>query len=370
MRMACAIVFVVFTFLFVYDYQTDLIAYTQHVLSRGATTYNRIVGAVVITLALTLLSVGVRAVLKLRARFHALVYFPSLLLLVLLAGGQTDGAGDLSFGFWMWAFPLSLVVYAGVLFFCHGILNLHIDISQDRWYSQMMWENMLLLLLQFAFTVGISNHDDVFHEQLCAERLLAEGHHEEALDACSRIAAPDTVLTCLRAMALSRMGTLGERMFEKPVTGGSTALQPDGHAVRLAMLPADSFYCYVGKRPMRPMSTIGYLHFLERHHLARRPAADYLLTACLLDKDLDGFVSTVGRYYKVDSLLPKHYREALTLYTHTRSTPRLVYHTNVMDADFQDYQALERKFPDKRERQTALRATYGNTYWYYWQYGR
>ena len=41
-----------------------------------------------------------------------------------------------------------------------------------------------------------------------------------------------------------------------------------------------------------------------------------------------------------------------------------------MDADFQDYQALERKFPDKRERQTALRATYGNTYWYYWQYGR
>ena len=83
MRMACAIVFVVFTFLFVYDYQTDLIAYTQHVLSRGATTYNRIVGAVVITLALTLLSVGVRAVLKLRARFHALVYFPSLLLLAL-----------------------------------------------------------------------------------------------------------------------------------------------------------------------------------------------------------------------------------------------------------------------------------------------
>ena len=206
MRMACAIVFVVFTFLFVYDYQTDLIAYTQHVLSRGATTYNRIVGAVVITLALTLLSVGVRAVLKLRARFHALVYFPSLLLLALLAGGQTDGAGDLSFGFWMWAFPLSLVVYAGVLFFCHGILNLHIDISQDRWYSQMMWENMLLLLLQFAFVVGISNHDDVFHEQLRAERLLAEGHHEEALDACSRIAAPDTVLTCLRAMALSRMG--------------------------------------------------------------------------------------------------------------------------------------------------------------------
>jgi hypothetical protein len=104
MRMACAIVFVVFTFLFVYDYQTDLIAYTQHVLSRGATTYNRIVGAMVITLALTLLSVGVRAVLKLRARFHALVYFPSLLLLALLAGGQTDGAGDLSFGFWMWTF--------------------------------------------------------------------------------------------------------------------------------------------------------------------------------------------------------------------------------------------------------------------------
>ena len=34
-----------------------------------------------------------------------------------------------------------------------------------------------------------------------------------------------------------------------------------------------------------------------------------------------------------------------------------------------DYQALEHKFADAMQTQAALRDTYGNTYWYYYQYG-
>ena len=41
-----------------------------------------------------------------------------------------------------------------------------------------------------------------------------------------------------------------------------------------------------------------------------------------------------------------------------------------MGADFQDYQTLERKFSNPMERNAALRDTYGNTYWYYYQYGK
>ena len=44
-------------------------------------------------------------------------------------------------------------------------------------------------------------------------------------------------------------------------------------------------------------------------------------------------------------------------------------HDDVMEADFQDYQALEHKFADAMQTQAALRDTYGNTYWYYYQYG-
>ena len=88
----------------------------------------------------------------------------------------------------------------------------------------------------------------------------------------------------------------------------------------------------------------------------------------MLDKNLDAFVKNIGKYYKVNSKLPKHYREALTLYTHLRSNPILVYHSNVMDADYQDYQDMERNNPDKTLRKNDLHESYGNTYWYYYQY--
>ena len=40
-----------------------------------------------------------------------------------------------------------------------------------------------------------------------------------------------------------------------------------------------------------------------------------------------------------------------------------------MDADYQDYQTMEAKYGNPVERKAALRDTYGNTYWYYYQNG-
>ena len=89
-----------------------------------------------------------------------------------------------------------------------------------------------------------------------------------------------------------------------------------------------------------------------------------------MDKKLDAFAHNITKYYEVnDSVkLPKHYKEALILYTHLHSNPCIVYHDNVLDADFEDMQKLEKSIADARERQTALRDTYGNTYWYYYMY--
>jgi hypothetical protein len=39
-----------------------------------------------------------------------------------------------------------------------------------------------------------------------------------------------------------------------------------------------------------------------------------------------------------------------------------------MDADFADYQTLERKYKNITERKNAIKETFGTTYWYYWQY--
>ena len=51
----CLLVFVVFTFVYLYFYQADVLAAGQHVLSGGQTHYRRLVGAVLITLVLLIL---------------------------------------------------------------------------------------------------------------------------------------------------------------------------------------------------------------------------------------------------------------------------------------------------------------------------
>ena len=98
----------------------------------------------------------------------------------------------------------------------------------------------------------------------------------------------------------------------------------------------------------------------------RKAACDYLLTACLLDKNLNQFALIVRKLYADIRSLPKHYREALILYTHLRSNPVIIYKDDVLDADFKDFQELDKKFSDKNMQRNAVQQVYGNTYWYYY----
>ena len=98
----------------------------------------------------------------------------------------------------------------------------------------------------------------------------------------------------------------------------------------------------------------------------RKAACDYLLTACLLDKNLNQFALIVRKLYADIRSLPKHYREVLILYTHLRSNPIIIYKDDVLDADFKDFQELDKKFSDKNMQRNAVQQVYGNTYWYYY----
>ena len=71
MRVACAIFFILFTFLYLYDYQADIMSVIQHVLSQGATHYNRLVGAVLITFVLWLLQFSIYGLIRLERVGHA-----------------------------------------------------------------------------------------------------------------------------------------------------------------------------------------------------------------------------------------------------------------------------------------------------------
>ena len=112
----------------------------------------------------------------------------------------------------------------------------------------------------------------------------------------------------------------------------------------MAFYPEGKLFHHIGVYPIQRMGAHRYLDYLYRHHLGKRPFTDYYLMALLLDKKIDTFVAILPTLYDVHGPLPTHYREALLLYTHLRTNPSIIFHSNIMDADFQDFQTLENKY--------------------------
>ncbi len=367
-RLICAIFFILFSVLYLQNYQDSILAVTQHVLSHGATHYNSIVGTVLITLVLQLVQVGVCAGTRLHGQFHALTYFPSLLLLAMLTdvSPHVDIEGYL--GRWLWLLPLLIVIFVVAVWVCHQFDFLE-QVPNSRCSPlQTLWLNMLLMLVMTSATSAVGCSDKVFHMRMRMESHLLAGRFAAATGVGVKEAATDSSLTMLRIWALSEQHALGERLFEYPLTGRSDAMLPNGSSVKLMMVPESRLYRHLGVVFRQKLRPAAYLAKLHEKRWATPAAHDWLLCACLLDRRLDDFVRLLPRYYKVNGSLPKHYREALTLYTHLHAHPYIVYHEAVMDADYDDYTELEARYAHSPERYAALRDSYGKTYWFYYDY--
>jgi hypothetical protein len=178
---------------------------------------------------------------------------------------------------------------------------------------------MLMLVVGIAIDTT-----DVERYTLRMERLMAKGDYQGALKVGDESDKTNQRLLNLRIEALAHEHQLGDRLFRYPVTGSGKQFAPKG--------------------------------------------GDYALCACLIDKDLDRFIELLPRYYKIDSQLPRYYREALVQYNHLRSNPVIIYHDAVMDTDYHDMQELESKYAEKKARQMAVFRQYEGTYWYYFAY--
>lgn len=370
LQTACAIVFLLFVFVYLYFFQADLLSMLQHVLSGGATHYDRTVGTVVITAVLYLVHLGAKRLGGLDRVCHALSYFPSLLLLAALTDVEVDFSVSPLRGLWLWLVPLLLAVY---VFLSLAVKYNWIETLLPSYSApiSVLWKNLLLMACMFISVCLCGNNDSVLHYRLRVERLLGSGAYSKALMVGEKSDETDASLTMLRAYALSRSGQLGERLFEFPLTGGSYALLPDGKGVRCLLYPEDRIVRALSIRKKGDMTPMEYLLYIERNGLGRKPVTDYILCGYLLDRNIDAFVNAIRRKYSLTSpSLPKHYKEALTLYTHLRANPVLVFHNEVLDADYADFQNLERKYTDLRERESYVRDMYGDTYWFYYFYHR
>jgi len=353
MRLTCAIIFIVFTYLYLSCYQADILAVAQHKLSDGLTSYNYTLSPIVATLVLFLLQLGVFAITRVKKMFHALTYFPSLLVLAFITDVPSGADAYLSLGAWVWIAPLLLLLFGGAMWVIRQLEPYEAEVRVGLWMSRRTWINLLQMLVMCLLVILVSNGNIVFHERMKMERLLMQGKYAEALQVGKQSLETDSSLTMLRVACLHRTGQMGEKLFTYPLVGGSEAMIPDSVTTKALM-----------------WRTPKWMHSMKNGKLRYVRPMDYQLCGLLLDKNLDKFVALVQKQYNLGSdSVPKHYKEALILYAHRRSVPKVIYKNSVMEADFQDFQALERKSANAMERNTALRDMYGNTYWYYYQYG-
>jgi hypothetical protein len=368
-RVVCAVCFLAFTFFWLYEFQADVITIAQHVLSDGATHYNRTIGALIVTFSLFILQLVVASVVRLTRRTHALTYFPSMLVLAFISDIDSDIDQQFTLGAWWWAAPLALIGWGCVVFVARGMPAYESDDKVSNvFFSKCIWINLIQMVFMMLLVAFLSNTNGVFHYSAHAEVALMEGDDKEALRVGSKSLETDRRLTMLRVYALSRQGLLAEKLFSYPIVGTSDDMLP--MQLSPQMMPADSIWCHLGARPSQPCSAQRYYEALERDSLATTAVADYRLFGCLVDRSLDEFVALLPRYYQVaDSLpLPRHYQEALVLYRHLRTNPALVYHHPVVDEDWDNLKQLEAQYPLPTERHFRVFDRYRGSYWYYYFY--
>ena len=240
-RVVCAIVFILFSWCWLYYFQNDLLMMAQHVLSHGITHYNRLVGAVGITFVLYLLQHLIHKVTHLNKSFYALTYFPSMLALGMLTDIVPDPAGGITHMFSWWLIIVYLLLWGGCTYFFTKLQELDDD-PNPHILSRSMWMNLLIMVLLMVLTVSVGNTNAVFHYRMRAERCLLEGDVDGALAAGKKSLECDEHLVMLRMQALARKDAIGDKLFEYKVCGNSKSILPtDGHST-LLLYPVDSVY--------------------------------------------------------------------------------------------------------------------------------
>ena len=382
-RVMCAIVFLLFSFCWLF-FQADQLAMTQHVLSGGLTQYDPVTGTLIITGLLMVLQLCINHFLRLKKRSHALTYVPSMMLLALVSEvSQQIESGD-GVSPWTWVLPLLVLLVWGAVVW---VARLAQEVESDRnftLFSRPMWINALMMAVQIICVAWIGNTNAVYHYRMQTETLLADGKYQKALEVGKESLESDANLLMLRMYALARENALGEKLFEYPITANVEQMLPTSGRTRMYYCPEDSLYKFLGGRPAEAMTPMHFLDLLERRDTTLNtrtpapprprtsvsPVIDYKLCGLLIDRQIDRFAREIGKYYPLDDHLPKHYREALVLYTHSRSNPVVVYHHDVTDEDWRNLQELESRFPNATERQGRVEDQYHGTYWYYYKYLR
>lgn len=364
----CATLFAVFAFLFVAVYQAPLLEAFYNEVATGKLGYNPWLVGGVVSLLLTILALWLNRFAGFRREWTAIAYLPSALLLAFITDidRRIYTGGGFSYS-WIIIFVLGLLVYTFMAFILSRILFEKIkDVTMVT--NRVLWRNMMLMVLLISLVGTLSNGDGDFKRETRLMSHLADDDTLKALRVGKTSLEASHELTAMRAYLLANSGKLGEQIFEYPQYYASEGLLP--HVKRTSSLVPDSVYSLIGAVPASGETAATFLARMALADSATTVAKEYYLTSLLLDKRLLEFKEQVLSMYGIDALdsLPKHYREALMLYTDIADVPEFQVNDSVMYKKLAKLRELEKIYEDAFVRGNYVRRYFGRTYWWYFLY--
>ena len=381
-RYSCSILFMLFSFCYLYCLKGEILAEAQFVYSKGVTTYNLLVGAIVVTLILQTIQWVVDLLLRLPARWHAMSYVPSMLMLAMLSDVNQETIGHFSFGEWAWIAPLVFILYGGMVV----LLKRWNNDDKIQEIRALLYPNYMTLFVLMLAVGAIPQSSDVYHFELKAERLILNGDYEGAAQVGKNSLRTSARLTQLRMYALSRQGLLPECIFEYPQYYGTQGLLDVNDTLYFDRISAEDICLHLGALCGKSIhNTHRYLEVMLSDSIWNDHTADYYLCSLLLDRKLNEFRQHLPLYYNLaDSVpdaynrLPKAYLEALMLMGNRDAVLQgklligkdtlATLTNNDMVARFRDYTERQREWTDSTERVNRMHREFGNTYWWYYDY--
>lgn len=367
LTVACGLLFSIFSFIYLFVFQKEVVGALHYSLSQGRTHYSPLIGAVIITVVLLIFRWGINGLMGLKGPVRALSYFPSCLLLGVLTdvncnifhGGSIEDK-------WLWLLPLLLLLYVGVVYTLRRVFRFWLN--QEGSILGLINSNIAILTLLCLMTISIGNSNVNFHHELAVEQAIRHQDYTRARMVGVNSLETTRTLTVLRAHAMSLEGTMGEHLFEYPQYYGVEGLLFEPYSQETLRLNADSLYIYLGAKPHTAEKTVDFLARICHDEVGKHTALDYYLSALLLDKKLDKFASAIDTYCFEQDTVPRYYREAALLYKHIHPEYAKEIKDTLMIQRLNEYLSRQKEFTSPKEEKNRMRREFGDTYWWYYHY--
>ncbi|MGL5273380.1 MAG: DUF6057 family protein, partial [Phocaeicola sp.] len=285
----CGFFFLLFSFVYLYVFQRDVITALHYALAHGKTVYSPLAGAIVLTIVLWMFQWGINMFLRFKGLLGAISYFPSFLFLGILTDiNYSVGCGEAINSIWGWLLPLFLLLFIGFSILLRTVFKELLN-PPNISTLKLFYSNLTILAIGAIMTISIGNSNVNFHHELAIESAIKHKDWSEARNVGIKSLESTRTLTALRAFALSQEGVLGDYLFSYPQEYKSDGLLLDKSSQNTIYYKADSIYAYLGVYPQSYESTAAYLNRAYTNDEGCYTLKDYYLCSLLLDKDLETF---------------------------------------------------------------------------------